>query len=108
MMKPICYAGTRYIISFENHCLLVNLYFFLKLLNDFACPQIEQHAVASAGDDKYHGTNATFNVWQPTLEGTMDFSLAQLWILGGSYAGNDLNSIEAGWQVRLQRESNST
>jgi hypothetical protein len=29
-----------------------------------------------------------------------DFSLAQLWITGGAYNSNDLNTIEAGWQVR--------
>jgi hypothetical protein len=34
-----------------------------------------------------------------------DFSLTQLWITGGSYNGNDLNTIEAGWQVRTQRET---
>jgi hypothetical protein len=28
-----------------------------------------------------------------------DFSLAQLWITGGPY-NCDLNTIEAGWQVR--------
>ncbi|CAN6373654.1 unnamed protein product, partial [Urochloa humidicola] len=40
----------------------------------------------------------TINLWQPTIEGN-GFSLAQLWITGGSYQGNDLNTIEAGWQV---------
>ncbi|TVU26695.1 hypothetical protein EJB05_29251, partial [Eragrostis curvula] len=35
----------------------------------------------------------------PVTETTQDFSLAQLWISAGSYSGNDLNTIEAGWQV---------
>ncbi|CAN6373616.1 unnamed protein product [Urochloa humidicola] len=57
------------------------------------------HAVASAsGDNNYYGTKTTINLWQPTIEGN-GFSLAQLWITGGSYQGNDLNTIEAGWQV---------
>ncbi|RCV38373.1 hypothetical protein SETIT_8G136900v2 [Setaria italica] len=57
------------------------------------------HAVASALVDKYYGTKATINLWQPTIERGNGFSLAQLWITGGSYQGNDLNTIEAGWQV---------
>jgi hypothetical protein len=28
-----------------------------------------------------------------------EFSLSQIWVIGGSF-GNDLNTIEAGWQVR--------
>lgn len=58
------------------------------------------HAVASAsGDNNYYGTKTTINLWQPTIESGNGFSLAQLWITAGSYEGNDLNTIEAGWQV---------
>jgi hypothetical protein len=58
-----------------------------------------QHAAASSlSKDKYYGTQATFNVWQPTLETTDDFSLAQLWII--SESDNGLNTIEVGWEVR--------
>ena len=38
------------------------------------------------------------NVWEPSIQQPNEFSLSQLWILGGSF-GEDLNSIEAGWQV---------
>lgn len=38
------------------------------------------------------------NVWEPKIQQTNEFSLCQIWILGGSF-GEDLNSIEAGWQV---------
>nr|CAD1827996.1 unnamed protein product [Ananas comosus var. bracteatus] len=41
-----------------------------------------QHAIAYVEGDKYYGAKATMNIW----------------ILGGSF-GQDLNSIEAGWQV---------
>ncbi|XP_048572964.1 uncharacterized protein LOC125553211 [Triticum urartu] len=58
-----------------------------------------QYAIASSNVDKCHGTKATFNLWQPTIGRDNDFSLTQLWIVGGSYEGNDLNTIEAGWQV---------
>ncbi|CAN6373653.1 unnamed protein product [Urochloa humidicola] len=58
-----------------------------------------QHAVASAQEDKYYGTNATIYLWQPMIERANDFSLAQLWITGGPYATSYLNTIEAGWHV---------
>ncbi|CAN6168539.1 unnamed protein product [Urochloa humidicola] len=57
-----------------------------------------QHAIAYVEGDKYYGAKATINVWQPKIEQANEFSLSQLWILGGSF-GQDLNSIEAGWQV---------
>ncbi|KAJ3687215.1 hypothetical protein LUZ61_016379 [Rhynchospora tenuis] len=57
-----------------------------------------QHAIAYVQGDKYYGARATINVWQPRIEQSSEFSLSQIWILGGSF-GQDLNSIEAGWQV---------
>ncbi|CAN6297363.1 unnamed protein product [Urochloa humidicola] len=57
-----------------------------------------QHAIAYVQGDKYYGAKATINVWEPKIEQPNEFSLSQLWILGGSF-GEDLNSIEAGWQV---------
>jgi hypothetical protein len=50
--------------------------------------------------DKYYGAKATINVWKPQIQQPNEFSLSQIWILGGSF-GEDLNSIEAGWQVRM-------
>ncbi|TYK09970.1 uncharacterized protein E5676_scaffold16G00990 [Cucumis melo var. makuwa] len=57
-----------------------------------------QHAIAYVEGDKYYGAKATMNVWEPSIQQPNEFSLSQLWILGGSF-GEDLNSIEAGWQV---------
>ncbi|TVU02702.1 hypothetical protein EJB05_51772, partial [Eragrostis curvula] len=56
------------------------------------------HAVAASEVDIYYGTNATINLWQPTLGRPNDFSLAQLWIMAWSSWNQDLNTIEAGWQ----------
>ncbi|KAM0850825.1 hypothetical protein ACQ4PT_052822 [Festuca glaucescens] len=56
-----------------------------------------QHAIAYVEGDKYYGAKATINVWEPKIQQPNEFSLSQLWILGGSF-GADLNSIEAGWQ----------
>ncbi|KAK3143113.1 hypothetical protein QOZ80_4BG0358540 [Eleusine coracana subsp. coracana] len=60
-------------------------------------------------DNKCYGTKASFNLWQPTIARSSDFSLAQFWITAGSYSGNDLNTIEAGWQVYpgFYRDSNT-
>ncbi|KAJ4971973.1 hypothetical protein NE237_005072 [Protea cynaroides] len=57
-----------------------------------------QHAIAYVEGDKYYGAKATINVWEPKIQQPNEFSLSQIWILGGSF-GQDLNSIEAGWQV---------
>ncbi|KAL0397491.1 UNVERIFIED_CONTAM: hypothetical protein Scaly_0197500 [Sesamum calycinum] len=56
-----------------------------------------QHAIAYVEGDQYYGAKATINVWDPKIQQSNEFSLSQLWILGGSFA-SDLNSIEAGWQ----------
>ncbi|CAA2986122.1 Hypothetical predicted protein [Olea europaea subsp. europaea] len=57
-----------------------------------------QHAIAYVQGDKYYGAKATINVWEPKIQQPNEFSLSQIWLLGGSF-GEDLNSIEAGWQV---------
>ncbi|KAJ9158667.1 hypothetical protein P3X46_024231 [Hevea brasiliensis] len=57
-----------------------------------------QHAIVYVEGDKYYGAKATINVWAPKIQQSNEFSLSQIWILGGSF-GEDLNSIEAGWQV---------
>lgn len=64
-----------------------------------------QHAIAytsaeAAGGSSVYGAKATISVWDPAIQESNGFSLSQLWILSGSFNGSDLNSIEAGWQVR--------
>ncbi|GMN64122.1 hypothetical protein TIFTF001_033193 [Ficus carica] len=65
---------------------------------DFSSQSGHQHAIAYVEGDKYYGAKATLNVWEPKIQQPNEFSLSQIWILGGSF-GEDLNSIEAGWQV---------
>ncbi|KAK8933633.1 hypothetical protein KSP39_PZI015370 [Platanthera zijinensis] len=65
---------------------------------DFINESGHQHAIVYTEGDKYYGAKATINVWEPNIQQPNEFSLSQLWILGGSF-GQDLNSIEAGWQV---------
>ncbi|KAJ0785481.1 putative neprosin [Helianthus annuus] len=57
-----------------------------------------EHAVAFVNGDKYYGAKASMNVWTPEVTDASEFSLSQLWVISGSF-GNDLNTIEAGWQV---------
>lgn len=57
-----------------------------------------EHAVAFASGDQYYGAKASINVWAPRVIDQYEFSLSQVWVISGSF-GNDLNTIEAGWQV---------
>ncbi|XP_071912056.1 protein neprosin-like [Coffea arabica] len=56
-----------------------------------------EHAYAYVQSNKYLGAKATINLWQPQVQGSGEFSLAQIWVLAG--ANSDLNSVEAGWMV---------
>ncbi|CAA0356761.1 unnamed protein product [Arabidopsis thaliana] len=59
-----------------------------------------EHAIGSTiTSTKMYGAKATISVWDPTVESRDEFSLSQIWITSGSYKENNLNSIEAGWQV---------
>jgi hypothetical protein len=48
--------------------------------------------------DQYYGAKASLNVWTPHIQKPFEFSLSQMWVISGTF-GNDLNTIEAGWQV---------
>ncbi|KAM0054813.1 putative neprosin [Helianthus debilis subsp. tardiflorus] len=65
----------------------------LDLINDSG----HEHAIAFV-EGEFYGAKASMNVWNPQIQQTNEFSLSQIWLLGGSFA-SDLNSIEAGWQV---------
>ncbi|KAJ6868997.1 hypothetical protein NC651_033930 [Populus alba x Populus x berolinensis] len=57
-----------------------------------------EHAVVFVNGDQYFGAKASINVWSPQVTSEYEFSLSQIWVISGSF-GNDLNTIEAGWQV---------
>ncbi|XP_039046395.1 uncharacterized protein LOC120186573 [Hibiscus syriacus] len=57
-----------------------------------------EHAVVFENGDQYYGAKAIINVWAPRVTNAYEFSLSQIWIISGSFR-NDLNTIEAGWQV---------
>jgi len=48
--------------------------------------------------EQYYGAKASINVWAPRVENQDEFSLSQMWVISGSF-GDDLNTIEAGWQA---------
>ncbi|KAM0900934.1 hypothetical protein ACQ4PT_020320 [Festuca glaucescens] len=60
-----------------------------------------EHAVGYVAGEEYYGARASINVWAPTVSTATEFSLSQIWVIGGTF-GNDLNTIEAGWQVSPQ------
>lgn len=70
----------------------------LSLQPDLLDESGHQHAIAYVEGDAYYGAKATINVWEPRIEQGNEFSLSQVWVIGGFF-GEDLNSIEAGWQV---------
>ncbi|CAL9243471.1 unnamed protein product [Arabidopsis halleri] len=51
---------------------------------------------------KFYGGRALINVWKPFVQTTREFSLAQMWVMGGVY-DSQFNTIEAGWQVYPNR-----
>ncbi|WOH16562.1 hypothetical protein DCAR_0936118 [Daucus carota subsp. sativus] len=57
-----------------------------------------EHAVGYVSGQQYYGAKASINVWAPRVASRYEFSLSQMWVISGSF-GNDLNTIEAGWQV---------
>ncbi|CAN1852972.1 hypothetical protein LINPERHAP1_LOCUS40815 [Linum perenne] len=57
-----------------------------------------EHAVGYVSGDQYYGAKASINVWAPQVTNQYEFSLSQMWVISGSF-GDDLNTIEAGWQV---------
>ncbi|KAH6828044.1 carboxyl-terminal peptidase [Perilla frutescens var. hirtella] len=57
-----------------------------------------EHAVGYVSGDEYYGAKASLNVWAPVVANQYEFSLSQMWVIAGSF-GDDLNTIEAGWQV---------
>ncbi|XP_074592657.1 protein neprosin-like isoform X1 [Curcuma longa] len=60
-----------------------------------------EHAVGYAMGERYYGAKASLSVWEPRVTIRSEFSLSQIWVISGSF-GNDLNTIEAGWQVSPQ------
>ncbi|KAL0297008.1 UNVERIFIED_CONTAM: hypothetical protein Sradi_6752900 [Sesamum radiatum] len=57
-----------------------------------------EHAVGYVSGEEYYGAKASINVWAPRVANRYEFSLSQMWVIAGSF-GDDLNTIEAGWQV---------
>ncbi|KAG0456578.1 hypothetical protein HPP92_024366 [Vanilla planifolia] len=60
-----------------------------------------EHAVGYVTGDQYYGARASLNVWAPKVTSSSEFSLSQIWVISGSF-GQDLNTIEAGWQISPQ------
>lgn len=71
---------------------------FMYLCLTYLCPCWLQHAVGYVGGEQYYGAKASLNVWAPHVNNPNEFSISQMWVISGSF-GNDLNTIEAGWQV---------
>ncbi|RDY02114.1 hypothetical protein CR513_14464 [Mucuna pruriens] len=67
-------------------------------LTKFMLVHTAQHAVGYVSGEQYYGAKASINVWAPRVANQDEFSLSQMWVISGSF-GDDLNTIEAGWQA---------
>nr|XP_043607592.1 uncharacterized protein LOC122579476 [Erigeron canadensis] len=65
---------------------------------DFSNNDGHEHAVGYVSGEQYYGAKASINVWDPKVTDRFEFSLSQMWVISGSF-GDDLNTLEAGWQV---------
>ena len=92
----LMYSNLSLAVTDLSHIYFSSVFAFLHYVLHFG--RRVQHAIGYIEGDKYYGARATLNVWNPKIQQPNEFSLSQLWILGGSF-GQDLNSIEAGWQV---------
>ncbi|XP_042422652.1 uncharacterized protein LOC122010249 isoform X2 [Zingiber officinale] len=63
-----------------------------------------EHAVGYAMGDQYYGAKASLSVWEPRVTIGSEFSLSQIWVISGAF-GDDLNTIEAGWQTDAYEET---
>jgi hypothetical protein len=46
------------------------------------------------------GFSARLSIWKPAYENSPEFSLGQIWVVGGSKATGTCETVEAGWIVR--------
>ena len=67
---------------------------------DLLSPDAVVHEYAHAYTSvENQGEQATFNVWQPSVERNDEFSLSQLWVARASGSSSNLQTAETGWQV---------
>ncbi|KAH7432785.1 hypothetical protein KP509_07G040000 [Ceratopteris richardii] len=69
-----------------------------KLMGNFAVP-VHEYAVGQIDHTSIYGTYAIFNAWNPKVQDPEEMSIAQLWLISGSFYGPYLDTVEAGWTV---------
>ncbi|MFF3627227.1 neprosin family prolyl endopeptidase [Streptomyces sp. NPDC002164] len=63
-----------------------------------AAPDV--HKYAHARQPVFHyGTEGVINTWRPYVQWSNEFSLGQLWVVGGSGVGTDVQTVEVGVQT---------
>ncbi|KAK4253606.1 hypothetical protein QN277_010258 [Acacia crassicarpa] len=58
-----------------------------------------EYATAEVWGDEYYGANAFINIWKTKVQQRNEFSLSQIWIMNQEDGTNNVESIEAGWQI---------
>ncbi|MQL96401.1 hypothetical protein Taro_029075 [Colocasia esculenta] len=54
---------------------------------------VHEHSIIQVVHGKLYGVKSTLNVWNPKVEKQNEFSLSQVWLVGG----DRMNTLEAGW-----------
>ncbi|KAE9593538.1 hypothetical protein Lal_00036587 [Lupinus albus] len=94
-----CPEGTVPILrTTEQHLLRLRESNITRFGQKDAVKSGHEHAIAYLRGEQYYGARTDINVWAPKTTPS-EFSLAQVWVLSGTFEENDLNSVEAGWQV---------
>ncbi|KAM7272357.1 hypothetical protein ACFE04_027020 [Oxalis oulophora] len=70
-----------------------------RFVRKYIAGTVHEYATAYVRGGKYYGTKAILNVWEPHVDNEIEFSLSQIWLVGGSPAHD---TIEAGWHVNPQ------
>ncbi|MFK5969535.1 MAG: neprosin family prolyl endopeptidase [Candidatus Marithrix sp.] len=65
---------------------------------------LHQYAVTSRNVNNI-GSRSTINIWAPYVQQNNEFSLSQIWLVGGT--GSNLETLEVGWQVYPDRNGDS-
>ncbi|XP_054813494.1 uncharacterized protein LOC129314149 [Prosopis cineraria] len=58
-----------------------------------------EYAIADLRGDRYYGAQASINIWKPHVQESNEFSLSQIWIVNRDDPNNNVETIEAGWQI---------
>ncbi|KAK8584839.1 hypothetical protein V6N13_138785 [Hibiscus sabdariffa] len=99
-----CPEGTIPIVrSPQNRPRRKTSFFSSSIQPDVDLGNNHEYAQVSLVGGNFFGASGRLNLWKPTTFND-EFSLTQIWVVAGR--GYEVNTVEAGWQVRFSRMEN--